>query len=77
MLVFGQGFDLRGSAMDDDNPNIKRAEHCDIQEYVWEILVGDDRAINADDKGPLAKARDILQDAPQVSRFHNCYSYRI
>ena len=70
VLLVGQRFDLRGGPMRDHDPDIERTEDRDIQEDVWKILVGDNRAIDADDERLLPEARDILQDAPQVSRFH-------
>src|SRR5260221_9281157 len=70
LLFFSQGFDLGGSPVDNDLPNVQRAENGDIQEDVGKILVGDNRAIQADDEGLLAEARNVLQDSPQVSRFH-------
>ncbi len=56
--------------MHDNDPDIERAQDCDIQKDVWEIFVSDDRAIDADNECLLPETRDVLQDAPQVSRFH-------
>ena len=43
---------------------------ADVEQDVGKILVGDDRAIQREDEGLLAKARNVLQDAPQVGWFH-------
>src|SRR5205823_12833394 len=46
------------------------AEDGDVEQDIGEVFVGDDRAVDADDEDLLAKARDVLEDAAQVSRFH-------
>ena len=69
-LFFGQRFDLRRRAMHEHDADVQRAQHGDIEQNVGEVFVGDDRAIDADDECLFPKARDVLQDAPQVSGFH-------
>ena len=56
--------------MHQDDSNVQRAQDGDIEEDVGKVFIGDNRAIDADDEGLLAEARDVLQDAPQISRFH-------
>ncbi len=70
VLFVRQRLDLRGRAVDEDDADVERAQHRQVQQDVGEVLVGDDRAVNADDEGPLAELRNVLQDAPQVGWFH-------
>ena len=61
---------LSGGAVHEDDADVERAQHGDVQEEVCEILIRHDRPIDAEDEGLLAEARDVLQDAPQVGGFH-------
>ena len=69
-LFVGQRLDLRGGAVDEHHADVQRAQHRDVHQDVGEVLVGDDRAVHADDERLLAELRDVLQDAPQVGQFH-------
>ena len=68
--LLGQRLDLRGGAVDEHDANVQRAEHRDVEQDVGEVFVRDDGAVDADDERLLAKARDVLQDTAQISRFH-------
>ena len=69
-LRFAQGFNLSGGAMDDDDADVQRAQDGDVEEEVGKVLVGDNRAVDGEDEHFFAEARDVLEDAPQVGRFH-------
>jgi hypothetical protein len=56
--------------MDEHDPDIERTQDCDIQQDVGEILIRDDRPINAEDESLFPELRNVLQDAPQISEFH-------
>src|SRR5262249_38302917 len=62
--------DLMAGAVDDDDVNVQAAQHRDVEQQVAEIVVGHHRAIDGDDEHLVAKLRDVVQDAAQVSRFH-------
>lgn len=70
LLLLGQRLDLRRRPVNDDHADAQRTEHGDIEQDVGKIFVGDDRAVDAENEGLFAEARDILQDAAKVSRFH-------
>ena len=70
LLFLGQRLDLRRRAVDQHDADVQRAQHRDVQQDVGEVLVGDDRAVDAEDERLLAELRNVLQDAPQVGRFH-------
>ena len=67
---FGQRLDLRRGAVDERDADVQRAEDGDVEQDIGEVFVGDDGAVDADDEDFFAKARDVLEDAAQVSRFH-------
>ena len=67
---FGQRLDLRRGAVHERDADVQGAEDGDVEQDIGEVFVGDDGAVNADDEDFLAKARDVLEDAAQVSRFH-------
>ena len=70
VLFVGKRLDLRRRAVDEDDADVERAQHRDVQQDIGEVLVCDDRAVNADDEGPLPELRNVLQDAPQIGWFH-------
>jgi hypothetical protein len=57
-------------AMHEDEPDAQRAEHRQVEHDVGEVVVGDDRAIEGDDKRLLPKAGNVSQDAAQIGNFH-------
>ena len=69
-LFLGQRLDLRRRAMHEHDADVQRAQHRDVQQQRGEILVGDDRAVHGQDERLVAELRNVLQDAPQVGRFH-------
>jgi hypothetical protein len=71
VLFVRKRLDLRGRAMDQHHADVQRTQHRDVEQDVGKILVRDDGAINADDEGPLPELRNVLEDAPQVSRFRS------
>ena len=73
VALFGQGIDLGRRAMDQNYTDVEGAQYSDIQQDVGEIFVGDDAAINADDKYFFTELRDVLKDAAEVGEFHVKY----
>src|SRR4051812_4465865 len=69
-LFFAKLTNLRAGAMNEHDADVQRAQDRDIEKDVREIFVRHNRPIDAQDERLFAKARNILQDAPQVSRFH-------
>src|SRR5208282_1595381 len=69
-LLLGERLDLRRRAVDEHDADVQRAQHRHIQQQRGEVLVGDNRAVNREDERLLAKLRNVLQDAPQIGRFH-------
>ncbi len=69
-LLFGEGADLRGGAVADDDANVQRAQHGDIEQDVGKVFLRDDGAIEAEHENLFAEARDVLQDAAEISWFH-------
>src|SRR5262249_22209697 len=69
LLLLAQGANLCAGAMHQNDPDIQRAQYGDIKQAVREILVGHNGAIDAQNERLFAEARNVLQDAPQVSRF--------
>ena len=57
--------------MGEHDPDVQRAENGHVQQDIGEVLVRDDGAVDADDESFLAEARDVLENAAQVSRFHD------
>lgn len=62
--------DLRAGAVDQHHLDVQRPEDRDVGQDVAKILLGDDRAIDADDEDALPEARDVLEDSPEVGQFH-------
>ena len=62
--------DLASSAVHQRHADIQRAQDGEIEQEVREILVADNRAIDADDKNPVPKLRNILENSPEISRLH-------
>ena len=58
-VVAGEGDDARDGA-----------EHREIEQDVGKLLFGDKRAIERQHEHLFAKARDVLQDAAEISWFH-------
>jgi len=56
--------------MDQNDPNIERTEHGDIQQDIRKIFIGNDAAINAENESFLTKLRDVTENAPEVGEFH-------
>ncbi len=67
---------LRRRPVDEHDTDAERPQDGDVEQNAREVLVGDDRAVNREDEGPLAVARDVLQDAAQVGRFHRALAFR-
>ena len=61
--LFGQLFNLLTGAMNDDNLNAQTSQHGDIQQQVVEVIVGDDGAVDGDDKDFVAKLRNVMEDS--------------
>ena len=70
ILLGGQGADLGGGTVDQGDADVERAQHGEVEQDVGKILAGDDPAIHADDENLFAEARYVLQDFPQIGRFH-------
>ena len=68
--LLAEVLDLRRSAVDQHHADVQRAQHRHIQQDVGKVLVGDDRAVDADDERLFPELRDVLQDAAQVGQFH-------
>ena len=62
-------FDLVPDAVDHDDLDAQAAEHGEVDQDVGEVFVGDDDAVERDDKGLALKPGDVFQDAAQVGRF--------
>lgn len=56
--------------MADDDANVQRAKDGNIEEDIGKVIVGDDRAVEADDENFFTKTRDVLKDAAKISWFH-------
>ena len=69
-LFLGQLCNLLGGAMDEHDPNVQGSQDGDIEQEVGEVNMRHDCSIGRDHEGLFAKARDVLQDASKVSRFH-------
>ena len=69
-LLLGERLDLRRRAVDEHDADVQRPQHRHVQQQRGEVFVGDDRAVNREDERLLAELRNVLQDAPQVGRFH-------
>ena len=69
-LFLGQRLDLRRRAVDEHDADVQRPQHRHVQQQRGEVFVGDDRAVHGQDERPVAELRNVLQDAPQVGRFH-------
>ena len=70
LAFFRQGFDLRRRAVHQHDADVQRAQDRHVQQDVGEVFAGDNRPIHAEHKRPLTKLRDVLEDAPQVGKFH-------
>jgi hypothetical protein len=55
--------------VDENDADVERAKDRNIEKDVGEIFVSDDGAVDAEDERFFAKARNVLQDAPQISWF--------
>ena len=69
-LLLRQRLDLGGGAMHEDDADVQRPQYGHVQQERGEVFVGDNRAVQREDKRLLAELRNVLQDAPQVGRFH-------
>jgi hypothetical protein len=69
-LLLRERLDLRGRAVDEHDADVQRPQHRHVQQKRGEVFVGDDGTVNREDERFLAKLRNVLQDAPQVGRFH-------
>jgi len=69
-LLFRERLDLCRRAMDDDHADTQRAEHRHVLQEHGKVLVRDNHAVNRQHERLLAELRDVLQDAPQIGRFH-------
>jgi len=56
--------------VDQDHANVQRAQDCDIEEDIGEVLAGYDSPIHAQDERLFTELRDVLKDAPEVGQFH-------
>jgi len=56
--------------VNEDRADVQRAQDRDIQQQVWEVVIGDDGAIDGDDECLFPKPGDVAEDAPQVGRLH-------
>ena len=72
----GQRGDLRRGTVDDEHADVQRAQHREIEQDVREVFVRDDRAINGDDERLFAEAWNVLEDSPEVGRFHLAKNHR-
>ena len=52
--------DLAGGAVNQCHADVQRSQHGEIKQEIREILVADNRAIDADDKNPVPKLRYVL-----------------
>ena len=68
--VGGALFDLVARAVDDDDLDVERAQHGEVEQHVGKILRVDDLAVDGDDERALAEARDVLEDAAEVGNLH-------
>jgi len=55
--------------MNQDNTDIQRTKHRDIQKDICEVLVRDDDSIDRNDECLFAKLRNVLQYSAQVGQF--------
>lgn len=69
-LLGGERLDLRRSAVNDDDADVQRTQNSDVEQDVREVFVRDDGAVHREDERLLPESRNVLQDAPQVGRFH-------
>ncbi|MEI9960218.1 MAG: hypothetical protein WDM76_03515 [Limisphaerales bacterium] len=56
--------------MHEHDADAQRPQHGDIQQECREVFVGHNRAVNRKDERLFAELWNVLQDAPQVGRFH-------
>jgi hypothetical protein len=70
LAFIGQRFNLRGSAVDEDDADVERAEDGDIEEKIRKVFAGDNGSVHAEDENFFAELRDVLEDAPEVGQFH-------
>jgi len=66
----GEGGDLEGGAVDQDDPDVQRPQDGDVEEQVGKVVVGDDGSIDGDDEGLFAEPGDVAEDAAEVSWLH-------
>jgi hypothetical protein len=64
-----QLLDLLADAVDQHQLDAEAAEDRDVDEQVAEVLVGDDRAVEGDDKDLPLEPRHIFEDAAEVRGF--------
>jgi len=55
-------------AVYDDDLDVQRAEHRQINEKIAEILIGDDGAIDGHDEDLTMKTWNVLEDSTQIRR---------
>ena len=69
-LFLGELCDLFGGPVDEHDPDVQGSQDGDIEQEIGEVNMRHDCAIGRDHEGLFAKARNVLQDASEVSRFH-------
>ena len=63
-------FDLVARPVDEDDLDVERAQHREIQQHVGKILGLDNLAVQREDEDAVAEAWDILENAPEVGNLH-------
>ena len=56
--------------MHEHEPDVQRAQHGEVDEQVGKVVVGNDGAIEGDDEGLFAEARDVGKNAAEIGNFH-------
>jgi len=69
-LFFREDLDLGGGPMHEHDADVQGTQHGDIEQQRGEILIRHDGPIQREDKRLFAELRNVLQDAPQIGRFH-------
>ena len=70
LLLVGERLDLRRRAVHEHDADVQRPQQRHVEQQRREVVVRDDGAVDRQDEGLFAELRDVLQDAPQVGRFH-------
>jgi len=63
---FREFLDLVANAVDEHDLDAEAAEYGDVDEQVAKIFVGDDGAVDGDNKDLALKTGDVFQDAAQI-----------